>query len=246
MSAVDLSVVIPAFNEAGRILPTLRRVDQFLSTLSAKWSVLVVSDGSTDGTDDLVAEFARSNSRFALIRISPNRGKGRAVREGMLRAPGDLLLICDADLATPIEEVVTLIEKSRDFPVVIGSRDLRESRLEVKQPLPRRLLGGAASLLIRSIGVPGIRDTQCGFKLLRREVARDIFSRCKLNGFSFDLELLMIARDLGYAVAEVPIRWAHQEGSKVSLWRDAPRVLIDLVKLRLAGRAGRLAVSGSG
>ena len=241
MSADDLTVVIPAFNEASRIVPTLRRVNEYLSTQPCSWSVLVVSDGSDDGTDELVAELAASDPRFTLVCISPNQGKGRAVREGMLRASGDLLLMCDADLATPIEELEKLMPRSRDFPVVIGSRPLKESRLEVRQPFHRELLGRSANLLIRAIGTRGIRDTQCGFKLFRGEAARDIFSRCKLNGFSFDVEVLMIARDLGYGVLEVPIRWAHQEGSKVSLWRDAPRALHDLVMLRVTGRARRVA-----
>ena len=241
MASPHLTVVVPAYNEAARILPALARVHEYLSAQSYRWSVLVVSDGSTDGTDELVREFAGTHAGFALHRVSPNRGKGCAVREGMLRADGELLLMCDADLAAPIEEVEKLLAAARRCPIVIGSRPLKESRLEVRQPWHRELLGRAANLVVRAIGVRGIHDTQCGFKLFEREVARDLFSRSKLDGFSFDLEVLMVAQDLGYPILEVPIRWSHQEGSKVVLWRDAPKSLFDLVRLRLRGRARRLA-----
>ncbi|MBZ0090249.1 MAG: glycosyltransferase family 2 protein [Thermoanaerobaculia bacterium] len=241
MASPHLTVVIPAYNEAGRILPALARVHEYLSAQPYGWSVLVVSDGSTDGTDELVRQFGAAHGGFALHRVSPNRGKGCAVREGVLRAEGERVLMCDADLAAPIEEVEKLLAEIDRFPIVIGSRPLKESRLEVRQPWYREALGRAANLLVRAIGVRGIHDTQCGFKLFERSVARDVFSRCKLDGFSFDLEVLMIARDLGHAIREVPIRWAHQEGSKVVLWRDAPKSLLDLLRLRLAGRARRVA-----
>jgi len=241
LAAPHLTLVIPAYNEAGRILPALARVHEYLSAQPYGWSVLVVSDGSTDGTDELVREFGARHGGVALHRLTPNRGKGCAVREGVLRAEGELVLMCDADLAAPIEEVEKLLAEVDRYPIVIGSRPLRESRLEVRQPWYREALGRAANLLVRAIGVRGIHDTQCGFKLFERAVARDVFSRCKLDGFSFDLEVLMIARDLGHAIREVPIRWAHQEGSKVVLWRDAPKSLFDLLRLRLAGRARRVA-----
>jgi dolichyl-phosphate beta-glucosyltransferase len=235
-----LSVVVPAYNEAARILPTLERLREYFEGQPYRWSVTVVSDGSTDGTDTLAMDFARANQLFAVVAYTPNRGKGYAVRRGMLTADGDLILFTDADLAAPIEELEKLLKHIDRVPVAIGSRPLAESWLERRQPLYRELLGRLGNKLIQLLGVPGIYDTQCGFKLFRRAAAREIFRRVKLKGYSFDFESLMIARDLGLEVVEVPIRWAHQEGSKVALWRDAPRAVIDLLWLRLIGRRGRL------
>jgi dolichyl-phosphate beta-glucosyltransferase len=163
------------------------------------------------------------------------------VRHGILAARGEVILFCDADLATPQEETEKLLPKIQSgFDVAIGSRPLRESNLEVRQPIYREALGRVSNGIIQLLAVPGIRDTQCGFKMFRREAALDIFSRCKLDGFSFDFEALMIARDLGYRISEVPIRWMHQDGSKVSFWRDYPRTFRDLIRLRLMGKDRRL------
>jgi dolichyl-phosphate beta-glucosyltransferase len=158
----------------------------------------------------------------------------------MLTADGDLILFLDADLATPIEELEKLLKHIDRAPIVIESRGLPESWLERRQPFHRDRLGRLGNQLIRRLGVPGIYDTQCGFKLFRREAAREIFRRVKLAGYGFEFESLMIARDLGLAVVEVPIRWAHQEGSKVALWRDGPRAFADLLWLRVLGRRRRL------
>ncbi len=246
MSAPRLAVIVPAYNELPRILPTLERILAYFSAQSYTWTVVVVSDGSTDGTNDAVARFVGANPGFSLIAYTPNHGKGFAVRKGMLEIDGELLLFSDADLAAPIEEIEKLmpaIESGSD--IAIGSRPLRESSLEVRQPWYRELLGRAFNAAVQVLAIRGIRDTQCGFKLFRKDVARDVFSRCKLDGFSFDFEALMVARDLGYSIAEVPIRWSHQEGSKVVLMRDGPRMLRDLVGLRWKGRRARLEVRES-
>ncbi|MCO5295744.1 MAG: glycosyltransferase family 2 protein [Fimbriimonadaceae bacterium] len=238
-----LAVLIPAYNEEQRILPTLERVRDYYTQQPYTYSVTVVSDGSTDRTDPIVASFAEAHPEFHLLAYQPNRGKGYAVRKGMLEIEGEILLFMDADLATPIEETEKLLPFMRDgADVAIGSRPLKESSLEVRQPWYRELLGRAFNTAVQLLAVRGIQDTQCGFKMFTRESARTIFSRCKLDGFSFDFEALMIARDLGYRIEEVPIRWMHQEGSKVVLLRDGPRMLRDLVKLRLTGKRARLAV----
>jgi len=236
-----LAVIIPAFNEEGRIVPTLERLREYFTATTHTWSVTVVSDGSTDQTVPKVTDFAAQDARFKLISYPQNRGKGCAVRTGMLHVEGQLLLLCDADLAAPIEEVEKLfppIESGAD--IAIGSRPLKESRLEIRQPWYREMLGRAFNMAVQLLAIRGIKDTQCGFKLFRREVARDVFSRCKLDGFGYDFEALMIARDLGYRIDEIPIRWSHQEGSKVVLMRDGPRMIRDLVKLRLMGKSARL------
>jgi dolichyl-phosphate beta-glucosyltransferase len=242
LSAPQLAVIVPAYNEADRMPPTLRRLHEYLSAQPYTWSVTVVSDGSRDETEAIVRAFAAEHPGFGVIAYQPNRGKGYAVRRGMLEVEGELLLFSDADLAAPIEEVEKLLPMiEQGYRIAIGSRPLKESRLEVRQPLYRELLGRAFNFAVQTLAVRGIRDTQCGFKLFTRDVARDVFERCKLDGFSFDFEALMIARDLGYTIAEVPIRWSHQEGSKVSLLRDGPRMLRDLIRLRLLGRSKRLA-----
>lgn len=236
-----LAVIIPAYNEAARIVPTLKRVQEYFAAQDYSWTVTVVSDGSGDETNTLVNEFVRDHPGFSLIASTPNHGKGYVVRKGMLDVEGDYLLFSDADLAAPIEEVEKLFPKMADHDVAIGSRPLKESNLEIRQPLYREMLGRAANKLIQAMAVKGIKDTQCGFKLFKNDVAKDVFKRCKLNGFSFDFEALMVAQDLGYKIAEVPIRWAHQEGSKVVIWRDAPKALYDLFKLRMMGKSRRIA-----
>lgn len=241
MSLPHLSVVVPAYNEEDRIRPSLERLAEYYGAQEYPWDVTVVSDGSRDSTNQIVEEFCASHPKFRLLAYTPNRGKGYAVRKGVLGATGDWILFCDADLATPLEETEKLLEHMHDgADVAIGSRPLRESKLEVRQPWFREFLGRCFNKAVQLLAIKGIDDTQCGFKMFTRAAAQDIFSRCKLDGFSFDFEALMVARDLGYRIDEVPIRWSHQEGSKVVLLRDGPRMLRDLVKLRLKGKKARL------
>ncbi|MFZ4506413.1 MAG: dolichyl-phosphate beta-glucosyltransferase [Fimbriimonas sp.] len=237
-----LSIVVPAYNEEERIGPTLARLHEYYESLGLPYDVTVVSDGSRDQTGTLVQEFASRHVHFSLLEYQPNQGKGYAVRRGILAAKGDLILFCDADLATPQEETEKLLQAIQaGADVAIGSRPLRESNLEIRQPFYREFLGRVFNGAVQMLAIRGIADTQCGFKMFTRKAAQDIFGRCKLNGFGFDFEALMIARDLGYRIDEIPVRWRHQEGSKVVLMRDGPRMLRDLVKLNLAGKARRLA-----
>jgi dolichyl-phosphate beta-glucosyltransferase len=241
LSAPYLSVVVPAYNEEVRIRPTLDRLAEYYGAQSYTWHVTIVSDGSSDATEQIVEEFAKSHPQFSLQAYKPNRGKGHAVRQGMLLAAGELVLFCDADMATPQEETEKLLAHMREgADIAIGSRPLRESKLEKHQPWLREMMGRSSNLLIQWLAVRGIHDTQCGFKMFTNKAAREVFTRCSLNGFSFDFEALMIARDLGFRIDEVPIRWAHQEGSKVVFWRDYPRALKDLVALRMKGKRARL------
>jgi dolichyl-phosphate beta-glucosyltransferase len=241
LSLPRLAVVIPAYNEEQRILSTLERVDEYFRAQDYEAKIIVVSDGSKDGTNRLAEDFAKEHPNFSLLAYTPNRGKGYAVRRGMLEAEAELILFSDADLATPIEEVEKLLERIDDgADVAIGSRPLRESNLEIRQPIHREMLGRTFNAFVQMLAIRGIKDTQCGFKLVKRDPAKEIFSRCTFDGFSFDFEVLRIARDLGYRIDEVPIRWRHQEGSKVVLMRDGPRMLRDLVKLRLRGKKARL------
>ena len=240
MDKPHLAVIVPAYDEEDRIGPTLERLNEYLSTQTYSWKVVVISDGSKDRTAAIVSEFALAHPGFQLIDSQPNHGKGFVVRKGMTEVEADWLLFSDADLAAPIEELEKLFPAvEKGGPIAIGSRPLKESNLEIRQPWYREMAGRAFNLMVQLMAVRGIKDTQCGFKLYRQDVSRDVFSRCKLDGFGFDFESLMIARDLGYEIAEVPIRWSHQEGSKVNMLRDGIRMLGELVKLRLAGKKGR-------
>ena len=202
---------------------------------------MVVSDGSKDDTAKIVQDFASDHTEFELVDSQPNHGKGFVVRKGMIETEAEWLLFSDADLAAPIEEIEKLWKAvDAGATIAIGSRPLKESNLEIRQPWYREMAGRSFNLAVQLMAVKGIKDTQCGFKLFRQDVARDVFSRCKLDGFGFDFESLMIARDLGHQIAEGPIRWSHQEGSKVNMLRDGVKMLGELVKLRAAGKKGRL------
>ena len=235
-----LAVIVPAYNEEDRIGPTLERLNEYLASQEYTWKVVVVSDGSDDATVKIVTDFASLHPGFELIDSQPNRGKGYVVRKGMTEVEADWLLFSDADLAAPIEEVEKLITAvEQGTQIAIGSRPLQESNLEIRQPWYREMAGRAFNLMVQTLAVRGIKDTQCGFKLFRQDVSQDVFSRCKLDGYGFDFESLMIARDLGYKIAEVPIRWSHQEGSKVNMLRDGVRMLFELLKLRFMGKNRR-------
>jgi dolichyl-phosphate beta-glucosyltransferase len=228
---LKLVVIVPAYNEEPRLAKSLNRIREYLAQQEYEWSVLVVDDGSTDSTADIALRFANEDARFLLASYRPNKGKGHAVRTGMMQGDGDWLLLCDADLAAPIEEVEKLFAVEK--PIAIGSRPLKESNLEIRQPWWREFAGRMFNFAVQALSIRGIKDTQCGFKLFSRQAAKDIFPRCRFDGFSYDFEALMIGRRLGYEIAEVPIRWSHQEGSKVRLVRDGLRMLRDLLVLRL-------------
>ncbi len=239
-------MVVPAFNEEARLPRTLARLVEYYDAQSYPYDVIVVSDGSKDGTVKVVQDFSQVHPTVVLLEYAPNHGKGYAVRTGILAAKGNLILFCDADLATPQEETEKLLPHIQSgADIAIGSRPLRESKLEVRQPLYREFAGRSFNRAVQLLAVKGIDDTQCGFKLFKRDVAQDIFSRTKVDGYGFDFESLMIARDLGYRIDEVPIRWAHQEGSKVNLLRDGIRMLSELVKLRVTGKRRRIALRES-
>ena len=237
----SLSVVIPAFNEEGRLLPYLSSIVQYCSQRAIAHEILVVDDGSVDGTARVIADVAALHPTVRLIRLDRNRGKGAAVRTGMQQAEGTLCVFTDADGATPIEEVErleTALDNGADL--AIGSRVLasRDPQYQVKTLLHRTIIGALFNAVVRRFGVQGLRDTQCGFKLFRKAVSRDLFSVSTINGFGFDLELLYVAQRRGYRIAEVPINWSDQPGSKVSLLRDGYRVIGELLAIRRNARHG--------
>ena len=234
----SLSIVIPAYNEEKRLPQTLRQVLDWLALGAFSFrEVIVVDDGSRDGTARVVEEFAKASACLRLVKDPGNRGKGYAVRHGMLEAKGEWILYTDADLSTPITEIEKLCRAASEkgAKVAIGSRALDRSLVEVHQPALRELSGRAFNLVMRAVTGLSFRDTQCGFKLFRADAAREIFSRQKQEGFSFDVEDLLIAKKLGLRAVEVPVRWANVEGTKVRL-SQGMKSFVDLVKIRMDHR----------
>jgi dolichyl-phosphate beta-glucosyltransferase len=235
LGAIRLSVIIPAYNESSRILPYLTHTVHYLARRGDSHEILVVDDGSTDGTAAAVTQFQTGQPAIRLIQLPRNMGKGAAVRAGMREARGELRLFADADGATPIQELERLeaaIKSGADL--AIGSRPLaaRDSRFTVKARAHRSMLGSVFNLLVQALGLHGIPDTQCGFKLFRMPIAQDLFSVMRVNGYGFDLELLYLGRCRSYRVAQVPVNWADQPGSKVRVFRDGVRMLRDMLAIR--------------
>lgn len=241
-ASVDLSIVIPAYNEAPRIERTLERTLSHLDGRGvARSEILVVDDGSTDGTSDVVEAFAAKHQQRELtlrvVRQVPNQGKGAALRRGVLESVGRRVLLMDADLATPIEELDALAAAlDRGVAIATGSRATPTADVRRPQAWPRVLLGRAGNLWIRAWAVPGIHDTQCGFKLFDGAIAHELFADAQEARFGIDIEVLALARRRGYSIAEVGVRWEHQPGSKVRL-RDYWQVLVAVPKI--AWRVGR-------
>jgi dolichyl-phosphate beta-glucosyltransferase len=231
----ELSVIIPAHNEAARILPYLRQITEYFQKHERSHELLIVDDGSTDATAAVVERFARSVPTVQLLRLPTCRGKGAAVRYGMQSAVGYLQMFADADGATPIDEV-TRLEKAlaEGADVAIGSRALaaRLPGFTVHARLYRSLLGSLFNAAVQQGGIRGISDTQCGFKLFRRVVAQELFGYASIDGFGFDLELLYLAQERGYRIAEVPVNWSDQPGSKVRILRDGFAMLRELAVIR--------------
>jgi dolichyl-phosphate beta-glucosyltransferase len=226
-----LSVVIPAYNEANRIVPTIGAMAAYCSSLGFPWELIIADDGSKDNTVELIRGLGLVNLR--LLVAERNGGKGRAVQRGMLAARGEYILFADADNSTPIEELEDLLQKMTEgYDVVIGSR-AAEGAQEANRSLLRRMMSGGLRGLVRGFMGLGFSDTQCGFKLFRRRVARSLCQRQTIMGFSFDLELLYLAVRFGYQVAEEPVTWVDAPGSKVETTKEIQRFLRDLMKIRL-------------
>lgn len=227
-----LSVIVPAYNEAERIPLTLLDLDRLLSDANFSYEILVVNDGSTDNTAEIVSKMAKTIKHLVLINNEKNQGKGGVVRDGMLAAKGSCRILTDADNSTSIDQFEQMLPFFKEgYEVVIGSRAMRGARLEPPQPFLRRLLGRLSNLIIQVVNVPGVWDTQCGFKAFTADAAERIFSLTRVNGWGFDIEVLALARSLGYRVKEVPVHWVNDTASHVKPVAYL-KVFVENVKIR--------------
>jgi len=237
-NGIELSVIVPAYNEEGRLAPGLRQALEYLARRGEPYELLVVDDGSRDATSQVAEAFATQGVR--VVRHERNRGKGAAVRTGLLASRGRKVLISDADFSTPIEEIEKLERSLQDgTPLVIGSRGLADSQIRQRQPFYREMMGRTFNRLIRMFGVRGIRDTQCGFKLARGEEGRRIASELKIEGFAWDVEMIWLARRRGYEIAEVGVVWVNSPDSRVDPIRSSFSMLRDVITMRLRHRGER-------
>ncbi len=233
----ELSIVVPAFDEASRLGPSLRRILDHLARRPEPAEVLVVDDGSSDATAEVAAAFAGEGVR--VLRHPVNRGKGAAVRTGLAAAAGAWVLVTDADLSAPIEDLARLEAHRDEAEVVLGSRAVADSRITTHQPLYRELMGKTFNLMVRLAGVRGIHDTQCGFKLLAGDAARRLAAELTVDRFAWDVELVWLARRRGYRVVEVGVSWANSPASRVDPLFDSLSMLRDLVRFRWRHRRRR-------
>jgi dolichyl-phosphate beta-glucosyltransferase len=231
-----LSIIIPAYNEEKRLPGTLDKIMSWANTVTYPVDIIIVENGSQDRTTEIAETFSRQFDNITVLH-SP-KGKGSAVREGMLYGKGDFLFICDADLSMPIEEVEKFLFLCKNgYDVVIGSREAPGS-VRYYEPRYRHLVGRVFNLIVQVLAVPGLSDTQCGFKLFQRESARHIFLQQTIIGWSFDVEAIYLARRCNYQIAEVPINWYFNPDSRVSVARDLWQMFFDLVRIRLNRRRG--------
>lgn len=236
----QISVIIPAYNEVRRLPHTLAVVYNYLKSRFSSFELIVVDDGSYDHTADFVDDFSEQCPEIRLISYVPNKGKGHAVRIGMLAASGDLILFDDADGSSPIEELEKLLDSIKNgADIAIGSRAKPDEGRTVNALAYRKYLGNTFNVIVQGLLLPGFYDTQCGFKLFKKEMAHDIFSVTRLDRFAFDVEVLYIARLRNYKITEIPINWTNVEGSKVNVFTDSPQMLLEVFGVALAAWTGR-------
>ncbi len=233
------SIVIPAYNESRRIRPTLDAILRHTTAQGWNAEILVVDDGSTDDTADVIREYARRHAQIHLVQNPGNRGKGFSVRNGMLHAQGEVCLFTDADLSSPITEAQKLFDAIRaGADLAIGSRWLRAELQTERQPLYRQLFGRIFNLLLRLFLGLRYRDTQCGFKAFQREAVQRIFPLQRIERWGFDPEILFLARRMGMQVAEIPVLWAHSEGTRLHPFRDGLHMFADILHIRWNALSG--------
>jgi glycosyltransferase involved in cell wall biosynthesis len=235
-----ITIVIPAYNEEARLGPSLNKVLHFVRQEAWDAEVIVVDDGSRDRTADIVREYAQGNGIVRLLQNPGNRGKGYSVRNGVLNARGRIILFTDADLSSPIEEAPKLLtELEAGADIAIGSRWMRSELQTKRQSVARQVLGRVFNLLLRMVLRLDFKDTQCGFKAFRRHAARTVFPLQKIERWGFDPEILFLARRSGFKMVEVPVRWGHDNGTRINPVADGSRMVADMVRVRWYSLSGK-------
>lgn len=232
-----VSLIIPAYNESKRLPGSLEKLQSFADEVSIPFEIIVIVEKSADQTLEFCRHTVKGDPRFIIVDNHVHRGKGFAVRSGMLMAKGDLLFFMDADLSTHLSEIPIFIDYfalNPEVEVIIGSRAHIKSNILKKQNLLRQTMGKIFNLLVQSVSIQGIKDTQCGFKAFRKDAGREIFSRQTIEGFAFDVEVLLLARKMGYSVSVLPVRWTNSPESKVGIFRDSFKMLWNLCMMRRA------------
>lgn len=240
MSFVDLSIVVPAYNEEHRLMPTLQRLHAYLSSQPLRYEILVVDDGSKDDTCGVVERAMASIDGLRLVRQTPNAGKGAAVRRGMLAAQGQIRVMCDADCSMPPEQLPLLLAPiiQCEASIAIGSRYAPGAKTDVPQPKYRVLWSRLCNKVIQRSLVPGVKDTQCGFKAFTAEAARELFTVARINGWAFDLEVLALAKRRGHTIREVGVEWIDDKRSRVNPLKDMWKVIKEALTIRRNLKAG--------
>jgi len=239
-AGLRLSIVIPMYNETARMRASLPQLTAYFAGQQYGYEYVIVDDGSTDGTAKMARELLAGEKRVRVLEERPNRGKGHAVKVGMLAAEAPVVLFCDADLSTPPREIEKFWKwLDKDYDVVIGSRKMAGANITRHQPAWRENLGKVFTLLTNLIATKNISDVTCGFKCFKREAAQQVFSRSVIDDWSFDAEVLFIAQQRKLRIKEVPVTWHDQEGTKVRLVKDAFRSLTGLAKIRLNSARGK-------
>ena len=230
---MEISIVIPAYNEEKRIGKTLERVYEYFKKKKTEFEIIVVDDGSNDRTVEIVEKFSSDKKEIRILKHEKNMGKGKAVKTGILDAKGNLILFTDADLSTPIEEFEKLKKAIENgYDIAIGSRGLKDSKIVIPQPFYRRIIGRIFPLLVRLIVIKDFKDTQCGFKLFKKEVAKKIFSQLKTEGFAFDVEVLARGKKENFKIAEVGVLWYNSPESKVSILKSPFKMFLELNRIK--------------
>jgi len=231
-----ISIVIAGYNEEKRIKPSLFKVKEYLTTQGMNYEIIVVDDGSTDYTSQIVTDLMPHIPHLKVICYETNRGKGYALRQGVLASKGEVVLLTDADLSTPIEELSLLLPLISDnkCDIAIGSRALALSEIIKKQPWWRQGMGKLFNKIVKILIVDDFSDTQCGFKIFSGDIVRGLFKEARINRFAYDVEILALAKKKSYRILEVPIRWINSPESKVNPIRDSLQMLFDLLRIRLA------------
>lgn len=237
MADIKLSIIIPAYNEALRIAPTIEKIKAFLRAKAYPSEIIVVDDGSSDRTAEIASDQLKDFPHL-IIQNERNRGKGYSVKTGMLSAKGLYRLFSDADLSTPIEETDRFLDQLEHggYDCVIGSRDLPDSRVEIHQNWLREIMGKVFNRLARLFSFRSIHDSQCGFKGFRRDAAQKLFALQKLEGFSFDAEIIFLAQKMGYRILETPVTWRNSSQSRVQIFKDPLAMFVDLMRIRFIHR----------